>query len=61
MNTERDNWKDITPNDATESELTLVHLLLGSKPQWMDNSNWRTNMEECAKWIREHVRQAAKG
>lgn len=57
MNTERDNWKDVTPEDATDAELRLVHIIQGGKPEWMDDSRWRENMRECAKAIREHVRK----
>ena len=55
MNTERDNWKEITPEDATDAELRLIHKIFGPKPSWMDDKNWRNNMRQCAKDIREHV------
>ena len=59
MNTERDNWKDLTSADATAAELRLVHLIHGQKPTWLDDHNWRLNMRECAKAIREHVQIAS--
>lgn len=59
MNTERDTWKDITPEDATESELLLVHKIFGPKPKWMTDANWRDNMRAVAKDIRQHVRARA--
>ena len=55
MNTERDNWKNILPEDATDNELSLVHKIFGQKPKWMDNENWRINMRAYAKDIREYV------
>ena len=55
MNTERDNWKDVTEMDATDAELRLVHKIYGPKPQWMTEANWRNNMRACAQVIREHV------
>lgn len=55
MNTERDNWKDVTLGDATDEELHLVHKIFGHKPDWMDDDNWRKNMKACAKDIREYV------
>ncbi len=60
MNTERDNWKDILPEDATDNELKLVHKIFGQKPKWMEDKNWRTNMRACAKDIREYVKQINK-
>jgi len=56
VNSERDNWKDITPKDATTAELHLVHLISGPKPKWMTEGNWRENMRVVAKDIREYVR-----
>ena len=55
MNTERDYWKNITIEDATEAELRLVHKIFGPKPNWMNADNWRTNLRSCARYIREHV------
>jgi hypothetical protein len=55
MNTERDNWKNITPEDATDDELKLVHRICGGKPEWMTTENWRNNMRAIAKDIRKHV------
>lgn len=52
MNTERDNWKNITPEDATDSELQLVHKIHGPKPAWLDDAQWRENMRACAREIR---------
>lgn len=60
MNTERDNWKDITLDDATPDELRLVHKIHGPKPDWMTDANWRDNMRACAKGIREHVQTHTK-
>lgn len=55
MNTERDNWKDLTPEDATDDELRLIHRICGPKPIWLDEANWRSNMRACVRDIREHV------
>lgn len=59
MNTERDNWKNVTAEDATDAELRLVHKIHGPKPDWMDADNWRNNMRAIAKDIREHVASVA--
>lgn len=55
MNAERRGWKNLIPEDATDAELNLVHKIFGPKPEWMDDRNWRINMRECARDIREHV------
>ena len=57
MNNERRNWKDITPEDATDDELSLIHKICGEKPKWMTDENWRNNMKACAKDIRDHIRK----
>lgn len=54
MNNERGNWKDITLEDASDSELDLVHMIFGPRPKWMDAVNWRNNMRACANIIRSH-------
>ncbi len=54
-NTERDGWRDLTPEDATGSELRLIHQISGPKPDWITPENWRDNMRACARDIREHV------
>ena len=56
MTTERANWKDVTPEDATDEELHLVHKIFGPKPVTMESDTWRRNMRSCAKEIREHVK-----
>jgi hypothetical protein len=61
MNTERDNWTDITPADATDAELRLVHTIYGNKPELMSCSNWRTNMAVVAASIRAHVKSEIDG
>lgn len=58
MNSERDNWQHITSDDATVDELELVHFILGHKPDWMTDENWRSNMRCCAERIRAHVARA---
>lgn len=54
-NCARDNWRNIIDEDATAAELYLVHRIMGGKPDWMDDENWRINMRGVAKHIREHV------
>jgi hypothetical protein len=53
--TERNNWENVTPEDATDAELRLVHKIFGPKPEWMDDANWRNNMRSCANEIRKNV------
>ncbi len=57
-NTERANWQNVTPDDATSCELNLVHLIMGERPKHITPEQWRENMRECAKHIREHVETA---
>jgi len=55
VNTERNNWSELTPEDATAGELHLIHLVHGPKPNWMSDENWRSNMRACAQCIRDYV------
>lgn len=55
MNTERDNWRDITPEDATDAELHLVYRIMGPRPHYVSPEQWRENMQAVARDIRAHV------
>jgi len=61
VNTQRRGWENLTPDDATDAELNLVHLIAGQKPHWMDAGQWRLNMRAVARDIRDHVAHMANG
>jgi hypothetical protein len=61
MNTERDNWIELTPEDATDAELGLVHKIMGDRPKHITPAQWRDNMRACAKSIRSHVAAVRAG
>jgi len=55
VNTERNNWDNITSADATARELELIHRIFGPKPEYVSADQWRENTAVCAQAIRAHV------